>query len=153
MTSDKMAGMSTAASKDPSTSNRSVLLQNPSEGNAQPKRQLAWCRQQVSLSILQKRVIEKTLRSLLAGLMAEHLQPLPSVDEKKNSYERGKSRTEPGAEHVGIIQSLIMDCKTLSIEPAAYLKDALQRVSIRSAGKVPNLTRRAWKTLFAQNPL
>jgi hypothetical protein len=153
MTSDKMAGMSTAAPTDPSTSNRSVLLQCPSEGNAQLELQLVWCRQQLSFNILVERVIDKTVHPLLAGLMGKHLQPLASVDKKKTTYERGKSRTELGAEHVLIIQSLIVECKTQSIEPAAYLKDELQRVSIHSAGKIQKLTRRAWKALFAQNPL
>ena len=61
--------------------------------------------------------------------------------------------TELGAEHVGIIQSLIVTCKMQGIDPATYLVDVLQRVAIHPASKVEELTPRLWKDLFAQNPL
>jgi transposase len=61
--------------------------------------------------------------------------------------------TELGAEHVGIIQSLIVTCKMQGIDPATYLVDVLQRVAIHPAKQVEELTPRVWKDLFAQNPL
>lgn len=61
--------------------------------------------------------------------------------------------TELGAEHVGIIQSLIVTCKMQGVDPTTYLVDVLQRVAIHSASKVEELTPRLWKDLFAQNPL
>jgi transposase len=61
--------------------------------------------------------------------------------------------TELGAEHVGIIQSLIVTCKMQGIDPATYLVDVLQRVAIHPANKVEELTPRVWKDLFAENPL
>jgi transposase len=61
--------------------------------------------------------------------------------------------TELGAEHVGIIQSLIVTCKMQGIDPATYLVDVLQRIAIHPAKQVEELTPRAWKNLFAQNPL
>jgi transposase len=61
--------------------------------------------------------------------------------------------TELGAEHVGIIQSLIATCKMQDIDPATYLVDVLQRVAIHPASKVEELTPRVWKALFAQSPL
>jgi transposase len=61
--------------------------------------------------------------------------------------------TELGAEHVGIIQSLIVTCKMQGIDPGTYLVDVLQRVAIHPASKVEELTPRLWKDLFAQNPL
>ena len=61
--------------------------------------------------------------------------------------------TELGAEHVGIIQSLIVTCKLQGIDPATYLVDVLQRVAIHPANKVEELTPRVWKDLFADNPL
>ena len=61
--------------------------------------------------------------------------------------------TELGAEHVGIIQSLIVTCKMQGIDPATYLVDVLQRVAIHPASKVEELTPRVWKDLFADNPL
>jgi hypothetical protein len=61
--------------------------------------------------------------------------------------------TELGAEHVGIIQSLIVTCKMQGIDPATYLVDVLQRVAIHPASQVEELTPRRWKDLFADNPL
>lgn len=61
--------------------------------------------------------------------------------------------TELGAEHVGIIQSLIVTCKLQGIDPVTYLVDVLQRVAIHPASKVEELTPRVWKDLFADNPL
>jgi transposase len=61
--------------------------------------------------------------------------------------------TELGAEHVGIIQSLIVTCKMQGIDPTTYLTDVLQRIAIHPAKQVEELTPRVWKDLFAQNPL
>lgn len=61
--------------------------------------------------------------------------------------------TELGAEHVGIIQSLISTCKLHQINPYTYLSDVLQRVGEHPANRVAGLTPRCWKVLFADNPL
>jgi transposase len=61
--------------------------------------------------------------------------------------------TELGAEHVGIIQSLIVTCKMQGIDPTTYLVDVLQRIAIHPAKRVEELTPRVWKDLFAENPL
>lgn len=61
--------------------------------------------------------------------------------------------TEIGAEHVGIIQSLLVTCKLQGVDPYTYLVDVLQRVSQRPASKVIELTPRVWKDKFADNPL
>lgn len=61
--------------------------------------------------------------------------------------------TELGAEHVGIIQSLISTCKLHDINPYTYLTDVLLRVSTHPASKVHELTPREWKSRFADNPL
>ena len=61
--------------------------------------------------------------------------------------------TELGAEHVGLIQSLISTCKLHNIDPYVYLTDVLQRVSQHPAKDVADLTPRRWKHLFADNPL
>ena len=57
--------------------------------------------------------------------------------------------TELGAEHVGIIQSLIVTCKMQGIDPATYLVDVLQRVAIHPASKVEKLTPRLIQSLFS----
>ena len=61
--------------------------------------------------------------------------------------------TETGAEHVGIIQSLISTCKLHGIDPYTYLVDVLQRVSLHPASKVEELTPRNWKVKFGGNPM
>ncbi|TYL49432.1 IS66 family transposase [Marinomonas sp. IMCC 4694] len=61
--------------------------------------------------------------------------------------------TELGAEHVGIIQSLISTCKLHDIDPNVYLTDVLQRVSQHPAKDTADLIPRRWKPLFADNPL
>jgi transposase len=61
--------------------------------------------------------------------------------------------TEVGAEHVGIIQSLIATCRLHKIDPYTYLVDVLQRVGQHPASRVAELTPRLWKTHFADKPL
>lgn len=61
--------------------------------------------------------------------------------------------TELGAEHVGIIQSLISTCKLQDINPYTYLTDVLLRIGDHPASRVAELTPRLWKEKFAANPL
>jgi transposase len=61
--------------------------------------------------------------------------------------------TELGAEHVGIIQSLISTCKLQGINPHTYLTDVIQRVAIHPAKDVADLTPRLWKEKFGDNPM
>jgi transposase len=61
--------------------------------------------------------------------------------------------TELGAEHVGIIQSLICTCKLHGVDPYVYLVDVLQRISSHPASDVESLTPRIWKEKFASAPM
>lgn len=61
--------------------------------------------------------------------------------------------TELGAEHVGIVQSLIVTCRLHQIDPYTYLVDVLQRVGQHPAARAAELTPRLWKQHFASNPL
>lgn len=61
--------------------------------------------------------------------------------------------TEIGAEHVGIIQSLISTCKLHGINTYTYLTDVLLRISEHPASRVEELTPRLWKDTFADQPL
>jgi hypothetical protein len=61
--------------------------------------------------------------------------------------------TELGAEHVGIVQSLMVTCRLHEIDPYTYLVDVLQRVGQHPAARVAELTPRLWKQHFAGNPL
>ena len=61
--------------------------------------------------------------------------------------------TEVGAQHVGIVQSLIVTCRLHGIDPYDYRVDVLQRVAVHPATQVANLTPRRWKRLFADNPM
>ena len=61
--------------------------------------------------------------------------------------------TELGAEHGGIIQSLVCTCKLRGVNPYDYLVDVLQRISIHPASDVESLIPRVWKEKFAQAPM
>lgn len=61
--------------------------------------------------------------------------------------------TEVGAQHVGIIQSLLTTCRLHGVNPYIYLVDVLQRISLHPAREVEELTPRVWKEKFAANPL
>jgi transposase len=61
--------------------------------------------------------------------------------------------TELGAEHVGLIQSLISTCKLHDINPYTYLVDVLQRISDHPDSRIEELTPRLWKQHFEHNPL
>ena len=61
--------------------------------------------------------------------------------------------TELGAEHLGIIQSLISTCKLHGLNSYIYLVDVLQRISQHPASDVADLTPRLWKNRFADRPL
>lgn len=61
--------------------------------------------------------------------------------------------TELGAEHVGIVQSLLVTCRLHGIDPYTYLVDVLQRVAQHPASRVDELTPRRWKACFADDPL
>jgi hypothetical protein len=60
--------------------------------------------------------------------------------------------TEMGAEHVGIVQSLLVTCRLHGIDPYEYFVDVLQRVKEQAPLQMDELTPRRWKELFAQNP-
>jgi hypothetical protein len=60
--------------------------------------------------------------------------------------------TETGAEHVGVVQSLLTTCRLHDIDPYEYLVDVLQRVKTHPPLQMGELTPRRWKELFAQSP-
>ncbi|MGH8832912.1 MAG: IS66 family transposase, partial [Polaromonas sp.] len=57
--------------------------------------------------------------------------------------------TEVGAQHAGIVQSLIATCRLHGLDPYTYLTDVLQRVGQHPASRVAELTPRLWKQHFA----
>lgn len=61
--------------------------------------------------------------------------------------------TEVGAQHVGLIQSLLTTCRLHDVDPYTYLIDVLQRISLHPARDVEQLTPQRWKALFATKPL
>lgn len=137
--------------------------------HAQPvtKRFLAWCHAKqhhgalIPTDPLAKAVGYVTRRETSLTVFLED----PDVPLDTNHLERalrpvplGRKNwlfcwTELGAEHVGIIQSLISTCKLHEVNPYTYLVDVLQRISEHSAREVADLTPRRWKTCFADHPL
>ena len=63
------------------------------------------------------------------------------------------SWTELGAQHVGVVQSLIATCRLHELDPYDYLVDVLQRVDQHPAADVAQLTPRLWKLHFGKAPL
>lgn len=61
--------------------------------------------------------------------------------------------TELGAQHVGVVQSLIATCRLHEVDPYDYLVDVLQRVGQHPAADVAQLTPRLWKQHFGKAPL
>jgi len=60
--------------------------------------------------------------------------------------------TELGAEHIGIIQSLICTCKLQAVNPYVYLVDVLHRINLHPAKEVEDLTPRVWREKLARKP-
>lgn len=126
-----------------------------------------WCRDQLEQGgLLPSDPLTKALNYVLSreASLTVFLED-PDVQPDTNHLERalrpipmGKKNwmfcwTELGAEHLGIIQSLISSCKLHDINPYPYLVDVLQRISQHPASEVSDLTPRLWKTRFAENPL
>ena len=63
------------------------------------------------------------------------------------------SWTETGAEHIAIIQSLLVSCRLQDIDPYKYLIDVLQKVSLNPARQINELIPKNWKERFGKNPL
>lgn len=61
--------------------------------------------------------------------------------------------TEVGAQHAGLIYSLLASCRLQGVDPYVYLVDVLQRVDTHPALDVHLLTPRLWKVHFAEQPL
>lgn len=127
----------------------------------------AWCHEQCQRSDLTPR--HPLTKALRYARHREHELRVfledPDVPLDTNHLEReirpiplGRKNwmfcwTELGAEHVGLIQSLISTCKLHDINPHTYLTDVLQRISVHPASKIEELTPRLWKEKFADNPL
>ena len=126
-----------------------------------------WCQNQLeSSSLLPSDPLSKALNYVLKreASLNVFLED-PDVQPDTNHLERalrpiplGRKNwlfcwTELGAEHLGIIQSLISTCKLHGINPYTYLVDVLQRISQHPASDVNGLTPRLWKERFADNPL
>ncbi|MGP5159655.1 MULTISPECIES: IS66 family transposase [Gammaproteobacteria] len=126
-----------------------------------------WCRDQLAQGgLVPSDSLTKALNYVLSreASLTVFLED-PDVQPDTNHLERalrpipmGKKNwmfcwTELGAEHLGVIQSLISTCKLHDITPYTYLVDVLQRISQHPAREVSDLTPRLWKTRFADNPL
>lgn len=124
-----------------------------------------WCQQQANRAEL----LPASLFSKAINYARNHEPQLkvflsdPNVPMDTGAVERGLrvipmgkknwlfNWTEVGAEHTGIIQSLIVTCKMHDINPNVYLTDVLQRVSMHPASKVDELIPRNWKEKYSGN--
>lgn len=126
-----------------------------------------WCESQLHRSDLTpKNPLTKALKYTLSREQALRVfLEDPDVPLDTNHLERalrpipmGRKNwlfcwTEIGAEHVGIIQSLISTCKLHDVNPYTYLTDVLLRISEHPASQVADLTPRIWKEKFKDQPL
>ncbi len=55
--------------------------------------------------------------------------------------------SDNGGKRAAVIYSLVASCKLCSIDPLAYLRDAIDRVSTHPAKEVSRLIPSNWKTL------
>jgi transposase len=127
----------------------------------------AWCEEQLSdSSLLPDNPLLKAVgyvlhrQSALRVFLEDPAVPLDTnhVERGLRPIPMGKKNwmfawTELGAEHVGIIQSLICTCRLQGIDPYTYLVDVLQRVSIHPASDIESLTPRLWKEKYADQPM
>ncbi|GAB3309146.1 IS66 family transposase [Haliea atlantica] len=126
-----------------------------------------WCRDQLERGgLLPSDALTRALKYVLSreSSLTVFLED-PDVQPDTNHLERalrpiplGKKNwmfcwTELGAEHLGIIQSLISTCRLHDLNPYTYLVDVLQRISQHPASEVADLTPRRWKLWFAGQPL
>lgn len=124
-----------------------------------------WCHDTLSPTLSPKNPLRKAIQyglnreSQLRVFLEDPALPLDTnaVERQIRPIKLGKNNwmfcwTELGAEHVGIIQSLVASCKMQKIDPYTYLVDVLLRVGKHPASKVHELMPRHWKQLFEGNP-
>jgi len=58
--------------------------------------------------------------------------------------------SEAAAHRAAILYTLVTTCKAYQINPFAYLRDVIDRVSTHPASRVDELTPRGWKALHPQ---
>lgn len=68
----------------------------------------------------------------------------PLVIGRKNWLFCG---SEPAAHRAAILLSLVQTCKHLGVEPFAYLRDVIERVSTHPMSRILELTPREWRRL------
>ena len=61
--------------------------------------------------------------------------------------------SEIGAEHIGVIQSLVTNCKMQGVDPYIYLTDVLQRIAQHPSKETIDPTSRVWKDKFTVHAL
>jgi len=123
-----------------------------------------WCQDTVGPTLSPKNPIRKAIQygvnreAQLRVVLEDPALPLDTnaVERQIRPIKLGKNNwmfcwTELGAEHVGIIQSLVATCKMHKIDPYTYLLDVLLRVGDHPASKVHERIPRIWKQLFAEN--
>lgn len=72
----------------------------------------------------------------------------PLVIGRKNWMFCGR---EPAAHRAAILLSLVQTCKHIGVEPFAYLRDVIERVSTHPMSRILELTPREWKRLRQQS--
>jgi len=66
----------------------------------------------------------------------------PVAVGRKNWLHLGSDR---GGETAAVLMSLVQSCQSFGVEPFAYLRDALDRVSTHPASRIAELLPDVWK--------
>ncbi len=74
--------------------------------------------------------------------LSERVLRIVAVGRKKWMF----AGSDAGAERAAIIYSLVATCKLCHIDPFAYLRDVLDRVSTHPANRIVELTPSGWKS-------
>ncbi len=73
--------------------------------------------------------------------LAERTLPMVAVGRKNWLFVGHDS----GGHRAAIIYSLVASCKLCGIDPFAYLRDVLERISTHAASRIAELLPRNWK--------
>ncbi len=96
-----------------------------------------------------------TVRVRIGEETREQLEYVPASDN--NAAERGmrpvalgrknwlKLGSERGGRTAAVLMSIVQSCRSFGVEPFAYLRDVLDRVSTHPAGRIAELLPDAWK--------
>ena len=59
--------------------------------------------------------------------------------------------SDEGGKRAAVIHSLVASCKLIGLDPFAYLRDVLDRISTHPHSRIAELTPRGWKAALTKS--